>query len=792
MEIIKIDNLSFQYPVSLKENINNINLTVNKGEFIVLCGKSGSGKTTLLRLLKPAISPFGEKSGNIYIHERDINTLTSEEVASKIGFVMQNPESQIVTDKVWHELAFGLESLGYENSYIKRRVSEMASYFGIHTWFHKKTCELSGGQKQLLNLASVMAMNPEILILDEPTGQLDPLSASEFLTAVYKLNRELGITVIISEHRLEELFDKADRIVVMKNGSIVTEDKPQNIEKKLREDEELLKLMPSFVRIFASVKEDNKICPVNTQEARNWLFDKEITPVLYNEETKNGKTIIDIKDLHVKYEKDGDSVIKGLNLKVYENEIISVVGGNGAGKTTLLSAIKNTVPKTSGSIKVDNTLKITALSQNPEAMFLKNTVEKDLFDTNGKSEEEIKEIIDFCELDGLLKSHPFDLSGGEKQRVAFAKVLIADGDIILLDEPTKGMDQEFKEKFGGMLKALKNKGKTIIMVSHDVEFCAEYSDRVGMFFDGQITGIDTPRKFFSENIFYTTSASRMSRDIIDNAVLTNDVITAIGGKLPEKKEIEKKTINKPEKKETQIKSECKKRKLNKRTFAMLLILLILIPVTVYCGINFLDDRKYYFISLLIILETLIPFAMIFEKRKPKAREIAIIAVLCAIAIGSRAAFYILHQFKPIVAIIIISAICFGGETGFLVGAVTAFVSNMFFGQGPWAPWQMFALGMIGFVAGILSDTGLLSKSKVPLCIFGGFATLIIYGGIMNPASVFIWNQNPTWEMIVSAYAAGLPYDMVHALATVFFLWFIAEPMTEKLERLKLKYGINEG
>lgn len=240
-----------------------------------------------------------------------------------------------------------------------------------------------------------------------------------------------------------------------------------------------------------------------------------------------------------------------------------------------------------------------------------------------------------------------------------------------------------------------------------------------------------------------------------------------------------------------IRQTSAERKLDKRTVAATVIALIVIPLTIYFGVSFLADRKYYFISLLIILETLIPFCAVFESRKPQAREIVVISVLCAIGVAGRTAFFMLPQFKPVVAVVIISGVCFGGETGFLVGAVTAFVSNFFFGQGQWTPWQMFAFGIIGFIAGVLFKKGFLKRTKISLCVFGFFVTLIVYGGIMNPSSVIMSQSNPNLQMIVAAFATGFPLDLVHAASSAFFLWFIAEPMIDKLERIKVKYGLIE-
>ena len=213
------------------------------------------------------------------------------------------------------------------------------------------------------------------------------------------------------------------------------------------------------------------------------------------------------------------------------------------------------------------------------------------------------------------------------------------------------------------------------------------------------------------------------------------------------------------------------------------------PLTIYVGVRFLENRKYYFISLLILLEAIIPFCVMFESRKPRARELVTLSVLCALAVAGRTAFFMLPQFKPVVALVIIAGVCFGGETGFLVGAVTGFASNFFLGQGPWTPWQMFTFGIIGFIAGILFKHGFLRKTKTSLSIFGFLATFLLYGGIMNPASVIMWQNTITHNMILSAYLAGVSFDIVHALSTAFFLWILSAPMLEKLERVRVKYGL---
>ncbi len=813
MESFKVENLSFTYPSRCYKALENINFTVNQGEFVLICGKSGCGKTTLLRLLKSSLSPFGEISGNIYFDGKILAECDTKEQASGIGFVMQNPDNQIVTDKVWHELAFGLESLGYKQNEIRTRVSEMASFFGIQTWFYKKVTELSGGQKQLLNLASVMAIGPSALILDEPTSQLDPITAGEFLKTLEKINRELGTTVILTEHRLEDAFPMADRVIVMDEGKIIADEVPNEVGRILKDkNHDMYKALPTAMRVHGGVA-NSLSCPLTVRDGRVWLEEysksNTLNPNVIPKDAlkENNDTVIEVKDAWFRYEKELPDVVKGFNLTINKGELFCLVGGNGTGKTTALSLISGLNKPYRGDVQIlgQSVSKIKnlyngllgVLPQNPQSVFVKKTVYLDLMEilsekklTKEEKEQKVHEICVLCRIENLLESHPYDLSGGEQQRTALAKILLMEPEILLIDEPTKGMDAHFKEELADILLDLKANGVTILMVSHDIEFCAKYADRCALMFDGSITSVDTPREFFKGKNFYTTSANRMARTCLPDAVLAEDIIIACGGNV-EKRERQSRNI-KLHKIVNEIKPQKEKvKKLSKRTLLTTFLILFLIPLTLYIGRFFLGDRKYYFTSLLIIIESMIPFFMVFESRKPKARELIVISVLCAIAVAGRTAFFMLPQFKPVASLVIIAGACFGGETGFLVGAVTGFVSNFFFGQGPWTPWQMFAFGIIGFIAGIFFKRGFLPKTKVALCIYGFLATFVIYGGIMNPASVIMWQNKITWEMIVSAYIMGLPFDLIHALSTVFLLWLISNPMIDKLERIKVKYDLIE-
>lgn len=811
MESFKVENLSFSYPKEQEKALDSISFSVKTGEFVLVCGKSGCGKTTLLRLLKPILAPCGIKTGEIYCFGRPACELSEREQAAKIGFVLQNPDNGLVTDKVWHELAFGLESLGLKTPEIRTRVSEMASYFGIQNWFYKNVSELSGGQKQILNLASVMAMGPSVLILDEPTSQLDPIAAQEFMSTLKKINRELGVTVILSEHRLEEGFAAADRVIVMDNGKIVADASPYQVGEIIKESNpDIYSAFPTPVRVHGSVK-SNLPCPVSVREGRVWLEKFSESNRLYPELIPKDKeptafdTAIEFKDVWFRYEKDQPDIVKGLSFSVKKGELFCILGGNGCGKTTVLSLISGINKPYRGKISIngENILKaknlysglLGVLPQNPQTVFLNKTVRLDLMGMlppklpREEKNERIQRIASLCRLCGLLDKHPYDLSGGEQQRAALAKVLLADPEILLLDEPTKGMDAMFKEEFAEIISDLKKSGKTVIMVSHDIEFCAEYADRCALVFDGSITSEGRPREFFKGKSFYTTSANRMARTSLPDAVLAEDIIKACGGTVREKRVSEPRQRAKVTEAEG-LKAEKRNKKISKRALISIFSVLILIPLTIYAGGALFGNRKYYFTSLLIIFETMIPFFMLFESRKPKARELIVISVLCALAVAGRAAFFMTPQFKPVIAIIIVSAVCFGSETGFLIGVVTAFVSNFFFGQGPWTPWQMFAFGLIGFLTGALFQNGFLGKSKTTLSVYGFFATLIVYGGIMNPSSVIMSQNKITLGMLLSSYAAGFPFDLIHSVSTAVFLWLISAPMIEKLERIKLKHGFS--
>lgn len=545
MEVFTIKNLTFKYPKSGNCALDSVNLTIKKGEFLLICGKSGCGKTTLIRHLKTVLSPAGEKDGEIYYEGTLINEVPDRVQAQEIGYVMQNPESQIVTDKVWHELAFGLENLGFKNSAIKIRVAEMASYFGIQNWFHRETRELSGGQKQILNLACIMALNPDVIILDEPVSQLSDIAAREFLMLLGKIHEEFGVTVIIVEHRLENVFPMCDRIVVMDKGKIVSlGDKQQTIENI--KDNDFFDAMPVPVKICAKLGAKPYNVPVNVNEGRRFIekYFSEKQCVKKDDGVHCGETvrenIIAIKDVWFRYGKNGDDILKGLDFTIEKGKLTCILGGNGAGKTTLLYILCGILAPYRGKIiiKGKNIKKWSAdglygkligmLPQNPAALFVKDNVYEDMAECIADKncvEKKIEYISGLLDINGILDKHPYDLSGGEQQRCALAKVLLTEPEILILDEPTKGFDGFHKRKLAEILKKLLDDGVTILMVSHDIEFCAEYADICALCFDGGIAASGNAKQFFAGNSFYTTSANRMVREYFPAAVTPGEVVS---------------------------------------------------------------------------------------------------------------------------------------------------------------------------------------------------------------------------------------------------------------------------
>ena len=613
--ILEFDRVSFTYPEERQKALEDISFRLHDAEFAVLCGQSGCGKTTLLRHIKKNQTPFGERTGHIRFLGEDLDRITERRSAAAIGFVGQNPDSQIVTDKVWHELAFGLENLGVKSGEIRRRVGEIAEYFGIGGWFHKTVQELSGGQKQIVSLASVMVMQPELLVLDEPTAQLDPIGAERFIHTLVKLNQDFGTTILLSEQRLEEVLPVADRIIVMQEGRLAGSVPVRECAELLLQEEERLgyplavaEAMPAAVRIYMAAGKDGrnssyKQLPLTVREGREWLRQYAAA----NRHTENPAVPVpaegSLSDCRRHSEKEPcgnagrkqkkdvngagrwcwprsrehkeEPAVRAVNLSyaygqkrrppkgkehgrtgsAAENDrkvlnrfhleadrgcIYALLGGNGSGKTTALKLLAGIYQPDSGRVYCEG--RTAYLPQNPMSLFTEITVEEELLETEEwadspgtgneaweKARSRAEELLVWLELAECRHRNPYDLSGGQQQRLAFGKLLMSEPDVLFLDEPTKGMDAAFKKKLSAMLKDLCRKGKTIVLVSHDVEFCAEYADFCGLLFDGQIINSSPVRAFFQSNTFYTTAAGRIGRGILDDCIVVGDILREMEG-----------------------------------------------------------------------------------------------------------------------------------------------------------------------------------------------------------------------------------------------------------------------
>lgn len=612
MEILQVKQLSFAYPDEQHQVLTDINFTVQAGDFVVLCGASGCGKTTLLRQLKPELTPVGTTHGTILYNDHLLHTLPAYQSAQEIGMVFQNPDNSIVMDVVWHELSFGMENLGYSLPTMRGRLAEIAQFFGLEPLLYKHIHELSGGQKQLLNLASVLLLQPKLLLLDEPTSQLDPVAAREFISMVYRLNQEFSTTVIISEHRLEEVIPLADQMLLLEQGKLKYSGSPRqvsqqiNISKHMKVNEHIqleeqmhpdkqkqtgesiprnhldhsnlhnldhlksndFKYLPSVTQLFWSMQSEqantnqsiaDQSIPLTVREGKKWLqtFDwnrSSINPSAMDSSNDSSQAkasthqdkqstysnvpnvllskeniLLECCEVTFQYEKKSAEVLKKLDLQIFKGEMLAILGGNGAGKSTLLQLLAGLLKPRRGSIIQANTLNIGYLAQNPLLYFSHDSVGEELLTAAtyacvAEPEIAIAKLIQQLQLEGLEHKHPHDISGGQQQKTALAIVLLLNPDILLLDEPTKGLDPLAKVKLAELLYSLRQAGHTIVIVTHDVEFAAMYASRCAMLFDGMITATGSPSTFFSENMFYTTAVNRVVRDWLPGILTAEEVL----------------------------------------------------------------------------------------------------------------------------------------------------------------------------------------------------------------------------------------------------------------------------
>ena len=545
MDLLTVKDLSFTYPNAASPSLDRVSFTLKRGGFYLLCGYTGCGKTTLLRLLKPELAPHGEKTGEI----RYAETFGAPPSPHEIGLVTQDPNEQIITDKVWHELAFNLENMGLSQNEIRVKTGETATYFGLAEKFGASTAALSGGEKQLLSLAAAVVTNPKLLLLDEPTSQLDPITAASFLETLGRINRDFGITVLLAEHRLETVFSMADTVLAMDGGKLLACAPPPTVCEQLRESRLFLGF-PSAARLWKALDKTDR-CPVNVREGKEMIrgiLGDEMRPVSPPAPEENrSEPAVSAKGLWFRYEKEQPDILKGLDLTVRRGEIFSILGANGVGKTTLLRLIAGLSKPYHGKIKLfDKEIAaykrgslyknaLAMLPQDPKTVFLKDTVRADLEDilhTQGSKKEEAAAkaaaAAETYGIEPLLDKNPYDLSGGERQKCALVKLLLTEPRLLLLDEPTKGLDAYSKEALAALLRDLKQAGKTALLVTHDVEFAANVSDVCALLFDGALIASGTPHAFLGANTFYTTAAARMAREQLPGAIFVEETAEALG------------------------------------------------------------------------------------------------------------------------------------------------------------------------------------------------------------------------------------------------------------------------
>lgn len=531
MKILDVKNLTFKYKSGKTNLFNDISFEASEGELILLCGATACGKTTLLKCLKPELSPYGVKSGEINFCDTPLTDVEKSVSAAQIGYVMQRPENQTVTDKVRSELAFCGENLGLKKNIIHRQIAETAAYFGLEAILDEKTSTLSGGQRQLLNLASVMAVNPKLILLDEPTSQLDPIAAGDFIRTLYRITRELSITVIIIEHRFEELLPLADKVLLLENGRQAVFDTPHNAAKILSKCSSILPSLPSGLQLYSHFSLSNKVNPpITISESRNMLksqFNQNVINADLKSRAISNETAIKLKNVFFTYQKNKNDIIRNTSLTINKGEVFSILGSNGSGKSTLLSVISGILSPYNGSVEInDKPLKkykknelyhelLALLPQDVQSSFLTDTVGQELDFTSNTA---------ICDMSSFFDMHPYDLSGGQQQLLGIKKMLMNNPKIVLLDEPTKGLDGNWKDIISKVILEMRDNGITILIVTHDMELAARCSDRCGIFFDGSISCIGTPSEIFNESIFYTTDSAKTSHGIYNGICTTEQLI----------------------------------------------------------------------------------------------------------------------------------------------------------------------------------------------------------------------------------------------------------------------------
>lgn len=524
MEVLQLENVTFTYAQAETSALKNIHLHVNEGEFVVLCGPSGSGKSTLLKLIKKELSPKGQLDGNLLFCGEPLQQIDERKLVEQIAIVMQDPDYQIIFDDTMQELSFALENLGLSTHEMKKRIAELVHYFSAHSLLEQKPSLMSGGQKQTLNLLSALLLKPKLLLLDEPTAQLDPIAAKKFIAMLKQLNEETGMTIVMIEHQTDELFEVADKLVLFDKGRILFEGSPQSVANQLLlAKDNYYTYVPETVRyLFEQQLLQANSIPFNLKESRQLLYQLDRNYKVTEERQIHGVTVIECCGMYSQYEKNQPFILKNLSTTIYQNEIFALLGGNGSGKTTWLKALMGSTPIVRGKIKLFNKSNmknkelmehIRYLPQNPKMYFSHDSIEEEMhalvkqFNANPVI---VNELCETFHIEHLRNRHPQDCSGGELQRAAIACLQIGSPKILLLDEPTKGLDPIHKQQLVNILKDLQ-KRMTIICVTHDVQFAAQCANRCGILFNGEVTTSGTVESILKNNFFYTTALNRLTK-----------------------------------------------------------------------------------------------------------------------------------------------------------------------------------------------------------------------------------------------------------------------------------------
>lgn len=524
MEYLHVDNLSYCYPSKQEKALKNIDFVLNKGEILFIAGESGSGKSTLGKCISGSAPNFygGTVWGDVKINGDSIGKMDNSIRAATITMVFQDPERQLVMNKVHREIAFGLENVGVPQHEIKRRVWEALQFSNLLEIAFRDISTLSGGQKQKVAITSALSYLPEIIILDEPTSQLDPASSEEVISLIEKINKELGITIIVIEQRINRWFEIADRICLLSDGKLDFYGTSEGFYKNANEN--MYNFLPSYVKLCKGVGIDEM--PDSFKTARIELQKYKFNNLTNSEKLEESSTdkVLCIKNLSCGYE--GKNVINDMNIDINRGDFWGILGANGAGKSTLLKSIMGIINNYKGSIKVfENEVKKTKirdlasyvgyLSQNPNDYISKETVYEELKFTldNFKISNDnlIDETLKSLNIYRYKFSNPRDLSGGERQRVALASILVMKPRILLLDEPTRGLDYEMKKQLGQLLKNMQRQGITILMVTHDIEFSAAFCKKFLLMFNGEIASCGLREEVLKGGIYYTTPINKLLR-----------------------------------------------------------------------------------------------------------------------------------------------------------------------------------------------------------------------------------------------------------------------------------------